>query len=991
MRSCLLITVLLLMQFISSDIQAQNPYIKHFTIYNGLPSNKVYNVFQDSRKFIWFSTDAGAVRFDGTHFKSYTTADGLHNSEIFRMEEDSKGRLWLFHLDGKFSYIYKDRLFTSREEAFLDSLSNNMYFRRMYEDEEQNLYFYSNTNRQIFVLSADNKVDKFQLPSRTVIHPDKVFSRQGNIINKLIKYRGVFWLYLVDGIYMQETLSDSLIPLTSEFEINRAFQTNNNIFFLDILHKKQSKHLLLRYDNFKLSDSLYFEKRRSDEIITDVLEDQQGNIWLSSFFSGIYIYSQGQIIRNFSIEQAQNIIEDHEGNIWIASLGNGVYRLHPSILHHRHMEAKLFADKGIKAIAGGSNSSLWLSDGRYLYQLYQNKLFRSGSPLSDGSINQIGILENGMIVLNEPNQALKIVLLNKQTGKILDTKLHSKTDWLVKAFSLSPDKKSLAAFYPLSITQFHQFQKTAFEKKDYPERFTSIFYNPSGQLFAAGKAIYSLVNDSLIPYRPLARLYGKTIRQHLNLNTETQLFNISGDSLWLFLNDSLFSLTAHLERNLPSQVKSMCFDGDSILFMASNSHIYWSSNYKDALYGKKVHLNSLDLRFNNIHQIAYHKRCLHVASEEGLSCIPLQSLIYQQHALPIAYFREIVLNDSILPTDQNHSSVRGRHSIRFSLGSIHFSEGQALFAYRLKESDTSWVIRKDGNIAYQDLRPGDYTFQFKTAVSGSDWSTEQQHFIQVKPTLTQHPLFFVFLVISSAAILVWIYIRRKNKMLLEQETAHQMLLLEQKALQSMMNPHFIFNALGSIQSYILKNNAAAAGLYLSQFARLIRQNLNAIKTSLIPLDEEVDRLRNYMELERLRMNGRFGFVIDIADDIEEDVLIPSMILQPIVENAIWHGLSLLETDGLITISFHRIDEKLLEIIVEDNGIGIERAAAQSSQKDQHLKIGMNLTLKRLELIGKKLKVATSITNTPLHPGNQNPGTKVTIHVPYVFEASDFEG
>jgi LytS/YehU family sensor histidine kinase len=214
-----------------------------------------------------------------------------------------------------------------------------------------------------------------------------------------------------------------------------------------------------------------------------------------------------------------------------------------------------------------------------------------------------------------------------------------------------------------------------------------------------------------------------------------------------------------------------------------------------------------------------------------------------------------------------------------------------------------------------------------------------------------------------------------------------MLLLEQKALHSMMNPHFIFNALGSIQNYILKNKATDAGLYLSQFARLIRQNLNAIKTSMIPLDEEVDRLRNYLDLEKLRMNGRFSFVIDIADDIEEDVLIPTMILQPIVENAIWHGLSTLENEGVIGINFTKIDDSSLRIVVEDNGIGIEKAALQTRQKDSHLQMGMNLTLKRLELIGKKLKVETSITTSDLMPGKPLPGTRVEIVVP--FENSGF--
>lgn len=990
MRQCLLITVLLLMQFISPDIQAQNPYIKQFTIYDGLPSNNVYNVFQDSRKFIWFSTDAGAVRFDGTHFKTYTTADGLHSSEIFRIEEDSKGRLWLFHLDGKFSYICKDRLITSREEGFLDSLSNSMYFRRMYEDEDGRLYFYSNLNFEIFVLEPDNRVLKYQLKKKLIFLPH--FNRLGNanFILRLTKHEGYYWLVLRGGLYKTKSFEDSLIPVQTTLLCDRAFNQKNGNYFIDTYNTRLNVFRLYKYDGLNLIDSLYFDHRKPNEVITDVYEDKVGNVWLSSYFTGIYIYKQERLIRNYGIEQAQNILEDHEGNIWIASLGSGVYRLHPSILQHQHMEARLFADKGIKAIASGNNSSLWLSDGSYLYQLHQNNLLRSSKPLSDVGINQIGILENGMVVLNEPEQALKIVQVQKQNNKTFNIKPISETRRQAKAFSMTSDKKSLAAFYPFILTQLQLERNGTFAESSHAERFTSVFYNPSGQLFAAGKAICKVVNDKLIPYQPLAKLYGKTIRQHLNLNAETQLFNISGDSLWLFQADSLYSLTAHFERKLPMQVKSMCFGGDSILFMASSSHIYWSPNFMDALSGKKVQLHSLDIRFNSIHQIAFNNQSLHIASEGGLSSIPLRMLIEQQYTSPIAYFREIVLNDSILPTHQNHSSVRGRHSIRFSMGSIHYAEGQTLFAYRLRESDTSWVISKDGNIAFQDLRPGDYTFQFKTAVSGSDWSTEQQHFIQVKPTLTQHPLFFVFLIISSAAILVWIYIRRKSKMLLEQETAHQMLLLEQKALHSMMNPHFIFNALGSIQNYILKNKATDAGLYLSQFARLIRQNLHAIKSSMIPLDEEVDRLRNYLDLERLRMNGRFSFVIEIADDIEEEVLIPTMILQPIVENAIWHGLSSLDEGGEIGIFFTKIDDRSLHIVVEDNGIGIEKAALQSHQKDAHLQMGMNLTLKRLELIGKKLKVNTSITNSPLKPGSHHPGTKVSIVVPFVFDHTEFQ-
>ncbi|PKP51672.1 MAG: hypothetical protein CVT92_12150 [Bacteroidetes bacterium HGW-Bacteroidetes-1] len=971
-------------------IHGQNPYIKHYTVNDGLPSNKVYNVFQDSRKFIWFATDAGAVRFDGTNFKTYTTADGLPNSEIMRIEEDTKGRLWLFHLNGMFSYIYKDRLFTSREEAFLDSLSNNMYFRRMYEDEDGNLYFYCNLNREIYVLEPDNKVLKYQLKDKLIYIQQRKNIGYENIIFKLLKHEGVFWFYLKGGIYMAKKLADSLIPAQTTLFYYRAFNQKKGNFFLDAHNTNLNVFKLYKYNGFNLTDSLHFDNRKPDEVITDVYEDKAGYIWLSSYFTGIYIYKHGQLIQNFDIGEAQNILEDHEGNIWIASLGNGVYRMHPSILTHQHMQSKEFADKGIKNLLTAEDSSLWLTDGSYLYLLHKNNLLRSSKPLSDGVINQIGIFENGQIILNEPNLALKIYKQKNQNNNKFDLHLQATINTPIKQFAIAPDKNKFTAWDNYTLYLHQMTKPVSLIHRMHSDMFTSIFYNAQGQLFAAGKSIFLVKNDSLIPFKPLEHLFGKTIRQHLNLNDETQLFNISGDSLWLFRADSLHSLSAHFERNVPSQIKSICFDRVSGLFMASNSHIYWSPNPMNALRGKIVALNSLDVRFNNIYQIAIQNENLIIASEDGLTRIPLEKLMNQTSKKPIAYFTQIYLNDAPVKYGQDTSIVRGRHNFSFTLNSIHYSPEKAIYAYMLEGKDTSWTFQQSSNIVYQDLRPGKYTFKFKARLQDSDWSNELQHFIDVKPTLVQHPVFFVMLVSITVALLVTFILRRKNKLHREQETAHQLVLLEQKALQSMMNPHFIFNALGSIQSYILKNNAADAGLYLSQFARLIRQNLNAIKTSMISLDEEVDRLRNYLDLERLRMNNRFSFIIDIEEAIEEDVLIPTMILQPIVENAIWHGLATLEENGLINIFFTKITDKTMRIVIEDNGIGTEQAALQTKRKDTHLQIGMNLTLKRLELIGKKLNVKTSITTSDIHPGKPFPGTKVEIIVPYVFEAAEFE-
>lgn len=244
------------------------------------------------------------------------------------------------------------------------------------------------------------------------------------------------------------------------------------------------------------------------------------------------------------------------------------------------------------------------------------------------------------------------------------------------------------------------------------------------------------------------------------------------------------------------------------------------------------------------------------------------------------------------------------------------------------------------------------------------------------------------IVLMLLLIIIVIIIWRKNLKLKRQETDHQLITLEQQALQSMMNPHFIFNALGSIQNFILQNKPGEAGLYLSQFARLIRQNLSSINSAMVILEEEVDRLKNYLDLERLRMENKFDYAIEYEDGIEEDEMqIPSMIIQPFVENAIWHGISALNVTGTIRISFARISPKTIRISIGDNGVGIKRAGTYTSQSENHLHMGMNMTRKRLEIIGKKMNVETSVNISETSPGEPNPGTLVVIIVPYSYGKS----
>jgi LytS/YehU family sensor histidine kinase len=211
---------------------------------------------------------------------------------------------------------------------------------------------------------------------------------------------------------------------------------------------------------------------------------------------------------------------------------------------------------------------------------------------------------------------------------------------------------------------------------------------------------------------------------------------------------------------------------------------------------------------------------------------------------------------------------------------------------------------------------------------------------------------------------------------------NQLIVLEQKALQSMMNPHFIFNAFSSIQNYLHKKRPEEAELYVGKFARLIRKNLNSINSNVVKLDDEISRIRDYLELEQLRMENKFEFSIELNGDFdEESLLIPSMIIQPFVENAVWHGISSIGNNGMVNISFGIYVQGSITITIEDNGVGIKNARGKHFNSERHLNMGTEMTRKRVALLGKKFGVKTSVNYFEMFPGSSNPGTRVVLVVP----------
>ena len=243
--------------------------------------------------------------------------------------------------------------------------------------------------------------------------------------------------------------------------------------------------------------------------------------------------------------------------------------------------------------------------------------------------------------------------------------------------------------------------------------------------------------------------------------------------------------------------------------------------------------------------------------------------------------------------------------------------------------------------------------------------------VQFQTTITYILLIVLLLVIVGSVLLY-----RSSQ---QKKIANQLLAL--KSLRSQMNPHFIFNALNSVNSFIAKNDERAANKYLSDFSKLMRQVMENSKYDLVTLQSEMDILGIYIQLEHFRFSDKFDFEFIIDDSIDtEDIEIPPMLVQPYIENAIWHGLRYRETKGFLTIAL-RAEDNFVEFVITDNGIGRKKSQELKTKNQKETKsTGMKNIETRLNILNEVNKMALKVNVSNLDEVNKS-GTIIRIQIP----------
>lgn len=377
-------------------------------------------------------------------------------------------------------------------------------------------------------------------------------------------------------------------------------------------------------------------------------------------------------------------------------------------------------------------------------------------------------------------------------------------------------------------------------------------------------------------------------------------------------------------------------------------------------------------------------------------CVLASPDIYSQDStllntpLKIA-IKEVEIAGRIKPITNTYSIGYEENAIELRLAT-HPEVSDLSYKYRIVENSFEgdktypWITIKNNEIRVDTLSPAMYSFEI-IATSAVNNQSSKPIFIEFK---IEYPWWRSWWFWGACFVTLFgLFYGRERflKFWADEEQRHykQVTELELRTLQLQMNPHFVFNALNAVQSFILTRDSISANNYLSKFANLIRLFLDSSRSKYITLSDEIKLLSLYVEMEKLRFDNKFDYYFSISPEVNQFVDIPTMILQPFIENAINHGLRYKETKGNLYVNFYYQD-KFLVCKIADDGVGRERAKQiQSKSRKGYQSQGLKITEERLRTFNMiaDTDIHFSIADrvTPSNDEEIDVGTLVEIKFP----------
>ncbi len=958
--------------FLVSSSKAQELHLKHIAPENGLLSTLLFDVIQDTNGYLWFGGLGSVVKSSGYSF----TPEPFENESTpvsFGFYSDQHKRLWSYGELGNL-HVRERGKFRSIDFEGLGELIPN--YRKYYVN---NLCIDAEDTIRLSLTNPSNQI--LVAPDSTVLFRETETNGQATFSisdfgDGLSYFKKACDTY-VDSIIIELDGKRIVVRCSAPERMQntgyRVIKTSNHNYLLST-----GRHLI-HFNHQGVVNHLTFD----DNLNNALLEDSRGNIWVGTnkgaWFFQDGILDQRKAKRFLEKQVVYKVFEDHEGGIWISCAAIGIqYAANPSVMYYPD---KTFEGNRISALHG-SEGKVYLGTNQpeiYILEGDSIRPLQIGISGKDRTIRSIARKSTGELWFSTQRGTYELVggkAILRNSGYAVITIDKDDNVWAGK----------LKGLVRIDSTG------TSFDSKEigFSERVASLRAGRGDTIWLKTntRGLMICTQDTILPYPQNTqdssaypsptKLHGIHNRMPILSSNNTEAFYKGSNRIDLtecqssLSNKEAWRIAQHQSTWwVTSQAGITRFDLDTTNYECLNSKEYGSA---DGFSGR----NFSGIFIDNDRLVA--------SSDMGLNIAPLSALRGNPHPPKVQFSGlNIGRRDTFIQPHYDLDYSQNFLTFRFE-GMSYKRAGKLDFKYRMEGVDDDWIISKEPTTQYTTLPPGDYTFKVYAANNDGVWSTEPatMHF-SIAPPYWQ-TWWFRTLMLAVLVGLIWLgFTIRFRNLRVQMQLKEQSLEAQQKALRAQMTPHFMFNALNSIQLLISDNERVFAIKNVSKFARLMRKVLHSSDKAFVPLTEEIEALDLYLELESLRFDGKFSYQLK-QENVDDPAhwKVPSMIIQPFVENAIWHGImKKIPQEGHVEVSFSTSNQEL-HCRITDNGVGRSRAARiEDLRLEGGSSKGMQLIEDRIKALNGQFKINIRFNVEDLvNDSNEASGTQVHIIFPY---------
>jgi|GEM_PF-5215235 len=1015
--------------FFVECVAQQSDYVFHQF---STEDNAVECVLQDKRGFVWAGTYNGLFRYDGEAVSVFRPqkSDSLSISSSFveALAEDSKGNIWIGTREGILNCYYIEQqvfhkyVIPKGDDFLLNSI------RSIYVENDSTIW--CGLESGLVQFNPITQKWKNHLPSSQTDYWNAYY----DIFYKVAadpSDPNILWAGGRSELFRFDKTTerfDTLKPSKGYFPYGGL---THIAFEEEIIWFASNASTIIEYHPAEDSTAAYKHPFDNNLLYRGMVK--MGDlIWVAAYTGGLGVFDTKTKQYHFfehdpavstSIAKggARSLAKGNNGELWIGlDEGLAMVNTQKTNFQHHHFSSDFShaADAFYVRDYAIVNDSTWVvatsvGDGLYFYNPIKKQTIKKitrypEEEKRDWHFDVLSILKDrndriwigtfhGLYEFDRDKEVL-VAFANKEKNNIGDIlfsnlQLSTNGDWWAYTyrprgvFNMSADAKS---------TRHYTFDKNNPYLLPSADNLNDVHVAPNNNIWivSAPNILCKKANKE--------QFENVLSREDLGSNWPTQVLEDQEGDIWIgykgiglerFRNGQKID-NYRVEDGLPADViYELILDQEGNIWIATSNglSVFVKEEQVFKNFGKGDGLIRADLGYYWASQLRLKPDGQMVIAGHGFMSTFDPKELLQSQANPSLVFKEFFVFDKEQKLgkqlqNKDHINLTYEDQVfSFSVTSFPYSYADKIdYEYRLKGMDEAWRISKNGQIEFANIPSGSYTFEVKVR---NEPLSLQQITLYIRP-----PFWKTYWFIISMALLFGVLIfgaiywrfkllqaRDRERLLFEK----QLVETEMTALRAQMNPHFLFNSLNSIKKYILKNEPRVASRYLTKFSRLMRFILDNSKEDEIPLERELETLQLYIELEAMRFQNKFEFAIHVDQSVSlAHVFVPPLLLQPFVENAIWHGLMHKPTEGQLSISISRV-ENILYLEVEDDGIG-RTAAAQikRSSLQQHRSHGVSITEKRLQIFRKEGDEPSKLRYEDLINKNQEPvGTKIIIQIP----------